>query len=218
MLNGPATVFVVDDEADVLKALGRLLRAAGFHVRAYDSPRVFLEACERDTVGCAVLDLSMPGLDGLGLQQALADKGCHLPILFLSGHGDVPASVRAMKQGALDFMTKPVDGETLIGAVRNAIARDRAQREQEAERAELEERLATLTRRELEVLRHVVSGQLNKQIAADVGTVEKTVKVHRGRVMEKLRVRSLAELVRLAERLGIVPAGTRHAAVTGATE
>ena len=206
MESDSATVYLVDDEPDVLKAVGRLLRAAEFRVAAYDSAEDFLETCTPRSQGCVVMDLSMPGLDGLALQQALAGKGCTLPILFLSGNSDVPHSVRAMKQGALDFLTKPVDGEQLIDAVRGAIERDQARRAHQQSLDELRARLATLTPREREVFEHVISGQLNKQIAADLGTVEKTVKVHRGRVMEKLKARSLADLVRMAERLGIVPA------------
>jgi FixJ family two-component response regulator len=201
-----ATVYLVDDEAEVLKALSRLLRAAEFRVATFDSPHAFLDACNGRTNGCVVMDLSMPGLDGLHLQQALSEKGCTLPILFLSGHGDVPQSVRAMKQGARDFMTKPVDADVLLDAVRAAIASDHAARADQESLQDLRARLAALTPREREVFEHVISGQLNKQIAADLGTVEKTVKVHRGRVMEKLKARSLADLVRMAERLGIVPA------------
>jgi FixJ family two-component response regulator len=175
-------------------------------VTPYDSPLSFLEACNSHTAGCVVLDMAMPGLDGLSVQEALAAKGCFLPVVFLSGHAEVPDSVRAMKRGALDFLTKPVDADTLIGAVGAAIARDHSARQTGAQLHELRERLATLTRREMEVLGHVVSGKLNKQIAGELGTVEKTVKVHRARVMEKLRVRSLAELVRVSERLGVAPA------------
>jgi FixJ family two-component response regulator len=201
-----ATVYLVDDEPEVLKALSRLLRAADLRVAAFDSPLAFLDACNGSTQGCVVMDLSMPGLDGLGVQQALAEKGCTLPILFLSAHADVPQSVRAMKQGALDFMTKPVEAGVLLEAVHAAISRDHAARTDQETLDEIRSRLATLTPREREVFQLVISGQLNKQIAADLGTVEKTVKVHRGRVMEKLKARSLADLVRMAERLGIVPA------------
>lgn len=206
------TVFLVDDDADVLKAHARILRSADFAVIAFDSPETFLEACTRQHPGCIVLDLAMPGLDGLSVQRTLAERGCNQPIVFLSGRGDVPVTVRAMKQGALDFLTKPVDAEELIAAVRGALERDREARAADAQIDELRARLATLTPREFEVMQHVVSGQLNKQIAAELGTVEKTIKVHRSRVMEKMCVRSLAELVRLAQRLGVEARGRRSTA------
>jgi FixJ family two-component response regulator len=197
------TVFVVDDEESVRKALARLMRSAGFTVAVFGSPQEFLQARNPDTPGCLVLDLAMPGLNGLELQQTLAAQGPGWPIIFLTGRADIPMSVQAMKQGALDFLTKPVNDENLLAAVRNAIEKDRVGRQARAELAEIQRRLATLTPREREVLAHVVSGRLNKQTAADLGTVEKTVKVHRARVMEKMRAQSLADLVRLAERVGI---------------
>lgn len=203
------TVFVVDDDAAVLRSLRRLLASAGFEVVAFDSPQAFLEGLGGDASGCVVLDYAMPGLNGLELQQALGARGSSLPVIFLTGRGDIPTSVRAMKGGAVDFLTKPVDGEVLLAAVRQAIGRDRSRREERAASAEMRRRLATLTARELEVLRHVVAGRLNKQIAAELGTVEKTVKVHRARAMEKMRARSLAELVRLAERAGLEPAAPK---------
>jgi len=196
-------VFLVDDDASVLKGLRRLLASAGLRVVAFESPQEFLEGLDRDAGGCVVLDHSMPGLTGLELQQALAARGSALPVIFLTGKGDIPTSVRAMKGGAADFLTKPVDGEVLLAAVRGALERDRSQRAEREERAGIERRLATLTAREREVLRHVVAGLLNKQIAARLGTVEKTVKVHRARVMEKMQARSLAELVRLAGKAGL---------------
>jgi FixJ family two-component response regulator len=148
----------------------------------------------------------MPGLDGLQLQQALADRNCALPIVFLTGRGDIATSVLAMKRGAADFLTKPVDDSTLIEAVQHAVEQDRIERQARSETAEIRRRLETLTQRELEVLSHVIAGKLNKQIAAEIGTVEKTVKVHRARAIEKMRAHSLAELVRLAARAGITPA------------
>jgi len=202
--NGEATVFVVDDDAPVLRAIARVLRSAGLNVTTFESPREFLAGYSADATGCLLLDLSMPDLDGLALQQALADRGGTTPIVFLSGHGDVPKSVSAMKRGACDFLTKPADDEQLIGAVRIAIERDRSARSARQELAEIRGRLEALTPREREVLEHVVSGQLNKQIAADLGTVEKTIKVHRARVMGKMQVESLAELVQVAQRVGIV--------------
>jgi FixJ family two-component response regulator len=199
------TVFVVDDDAAVLKSLSRLVRAAGFDVATFDSPWKFLDHYATRPPGCLVLDVAMPGLGGMELQTALMEKGGTLPIIFLTGHGDIPTSVRAMKCGAMDFLTKPVDDEALILAIRLALDADRRQRETEAELNDIRARLDLLTPREREVLVCVVSGQLNKQIAAELGTVEKTIKVHRARVMEKMKVRSLAELVRLAEHGGITP-------------
>ena len=202
-VNFPATVFVVDDDAAVLKGIARLLRSSGFHVVTFSSPWGFLEQYDSRIPGCLVLDVAMPGLDGLELQSALTTKGSSIPIIFLTGHGSIPMSVRAMKRGALDFLTKPVNGEDLLRAVETATAADRQQRQADSELNEIQARLNSLTPREREVLEHVVSGQLNKQIASDLGTVEKTIKVHRARVMEKMKVQSLAELVRLAERCGV---------------
>ena len=196
------TVFVVDDYAPVRSAVSRLLRAAGFAVAAFASPEEFLAQYDPHTPGCLVLDLDMPAVNGLELQRILARKGSVLPIIFLTGHGDVPKSVQAMKRGAIDFLTKPVNDENLLAAVRAAIEKDRALRREQTELSEIRARLATLTPREREVL-HVVTGKLNKQIAADLGTVQQTVKVHRARVMQKMRVQSVAELVRLTERCGI---------------
>ena len=194
----------MDDDAAVLKSLARLLRSAGLAVATFSSPREFLDRHDPNAPGCLVLDVAMPGLNGLELQQALIAGGHELAIVFLTGHGDIPMSVKAMKRGAVDFLTKPVNDDDLLNAVRVAIEKDRLQRQARAEVADIQQRLATLTPREREVLQHVISGQLNKQIAADLGTVEKTIKVHRARVMEKMKVRSVAELVHLAERVGIV--------------
>ena len=199
----PPTVFVVDDDAAVLKSLSRLLRSARLNVAAFGSPQEFLEQHDSHAPGCLVLDVAMPGLNGLELQAALTEKGSAVPIVFLTGHGDIPMSVQAMKRGALDFLTKPVNDDDLLKAIRVAIAKDCVQRQQRAEVAEIQQRLATLTPREREVMEHVIAGQLNKQTAADLGTVEKTIKVHRARVMEKMKVQSVAELVRLAERVGM---------------
>jgi FixJ family two-component response regulator len=201
---------VVDDDPSVLRALTRLFSAAGFEARAFPSPAAFLRAHDPTTPGCLVLDLALPGLDGLELQRALTVSDCARPIVFITGRGDIPSSVRAMKGGAVDFLTKPVNDRDLLAAVRNALEIDRAAREAQVEIDALRQRLATLTPREREVLVHVVAGRLNKQIAADLGTVEKTIKVHRARMMEKMAVRSLADLVRIAERLGI-PAATARA-------
>ena len=197
------TVFVIDDEESVRKALARLLRSAGFNAAVFSSSQEFLQAQVPDAPGCLVLDLAMPGLNGLELQQTLADRGAGWPIIFLTGRADVPMSVEAMKRGAFDFLTKPVHDETLLAAVRHALERDRAARHARSQLDEVHRRLATLTPREREVLAQVVAGRLNKQIAADLGTVEKTIKVHRARVMEKMKVQSVAELVRLTERAGV---------------
>ncbi|MBV8100420.1 MAG: response regulator transcription factor [Verrucomicrobia bacterium] len=199
------TVFVVDDELSVRKALSNLLRAAGLKVVTFDSAQAFLEHYDPRAPGCLVLDLAMPGLNGLELQQTLAAKGSLLPIIFLTGQGDLPSGVKAMKRGAVDFLSKPVDAADLIPAVCGAIEKDRLARRIDEELTEIRRRLALLTPREYEVLCHVVAGKLNKQIAADIGTVEKTVKVHRARVMEKVKAASLAELVRIAQRAGIQP-------------
>ena len=197
------TVFIVDDDAAVLKSLARLLRSARLNVLAFGSPQEFLERHDPLAPGCLVLDLAMPGLNGLELQEALAKKDSAIPIIFLTGHGNIPTSVQAMKRGALDFLTKPVNDGDLLKAIRAAIEKDRIARLARAELDDIQARLATLTPREREVLTHVVSGQLNKQTAADLGTVEKTIKVHRARVMMKMKVDSVAELVRLTERAGI---------------
>ncbi len=198
------TVFIVDDDAAVRKSLARLLRSAGLAVAAFASPREFLEQHDPDAPGCLVLDVAMPGLNGLELQQALIAGGHELAIVFLTGHGDIPMSVQAMKRGAVDFLTKPVNDDNLLAAVRVAIEKDRLQRQARSELADIQQRLATLTPREHEVLEHLITGQLNKEIAADLGTVEKTIKVHRARVLEKMQVDSVAELVHLAERVGLM--------------
>jgi FixJ family two-component response regulator len=197
------TVFVVDDDPAVLKSLSRLLRSARLACATFSSPREFLDCHDPNVPGCLVLDVAMPGLNGLELQQALIASGHELPIVFLTGHGDVPMSVQAMKRGAVDFLTKPVNDDDLLKAVRAAIEKDRSQRRARAEVLEIQQRLDTLTPREREVMEHVVVGKLNKQIAAELGTVEKTIKVHRARVMQKMRVQSVAELVHLAERAGV---------------
>jgi FixJ family two-component response regulator len=199
---GP-TVFVVDDYAPGRRSISRLLRAAGFAVAAFASAQEFLAQYDPQTLGCLVLDLAMPTVSGLELQGMLADRGSLLPIIFLTAHGDIPKSVQAMKRGATDFLTKPVNDEDLLAAVRAAIEKHRALRRDQAELSEIRVRLATLTPREREVLEYVVAGKLNKQIAGDLGTVEQTVKIHRAHVMQKMRVQSVAELVRLTERCGI---------------
>jgi FixJ family two-component response regulator len=197
------TVFLVDDDPAVLKGLSRLLRSAGLAVAAYSSPREFLEQRDLTAPGCLVLDVAMPGLSGLELQQLLIAQGHESAIVFLTGHGDIPMSVRAIKSGAVDFLTKPVKDQDLLRAVHAAIERDRLQREARAVQAEVLARFSTLTPREREVMHHVIAGHLNKHSADSLGIVEKTIKVHRSRVMRKMAVQSVAELVRLAERAGI---------------
>ena len=200
------TTFLVDDDPAVLKAITRLLNAAGYRTKSFSSPQEFLSAHDPSIPGCAIIDLVMSELDGLHVQQALLETGSERPIIFLSGKGDVSTSVRAMKAGAVDFLTKPVKREALFSAVVRAAKVDALSRQKRDESKSIGDRLATLTHREREVLEYVIAGRLNKQIAASLGTVEKTVKVHRGRMMAKLAVKSVADLVRLADKAGIVPA------------
>jgi FixJ family two-component response regulator len=199
---GP-TVFLVDDYVPGRRSISRLLRAAGFVVAAFASAEDFLAQYDPSVWGCLVLDLAMPAVSGLELQNILAEKGSLLPIIFLTAYGDIPKSVQAMKRGASDFLTKPVNDEDLLAAIRVAIEKGRVLRQEHAELSEIRARLATLTPREREVLEYVVAGKLNKEIAGDLGTVEQTVKIHRAHLMQKMRVRSVAELVRLTERCGI---------------
>ena len=187
----------------MLRALTRRLSAAGLEARGFPSPAAFLDAHDPATPGCLVLDVALPGLDGLEVQKALSVSDCARPIVFITGRGDIPTTVRAMRGGAVDFLTKPVNDRDLLAAVRNAIEIDRVARLAQVEMDAMRQRLASLTPREREVLVHVVAGRLNKQIAADLGTLEKTIKVHRARIMEKMAVRSLADLVRVAERLEV---------------
>ena len=204
-MSGPLgpTVFVVDDYAPGRKSISRLLRTAGFAVATFASAEEFLAQYEPETPGCLVLDLAMPGVSGLELQRILAGKSSLLPIIFLTGTAGIPESVQAMKHGASDFLTKSVNDEDLLAAVRVAIEKDRALRREQAELSEIRARVARLTPREREVLEYVVAGKLNKQIAGELGTVEQTVKIHRAHVMQKMRVQSVAELVRLTQRCGI---------------
>ena len=196
MSGAQASVTVVDDDFLVLRALDRLLRGAGFAVQTFSSAQDFLRERRADQTGCVVMDLSMPDLSGLQLQQALAESDDARQVVFISGQGSVPSSVEAMKAGAVDFLTKPVDEHKLIAAVRIALDRDSLMRAKDGLRASVTARVATLTLRERQVLEQVVAGRLNKQIAAELGTAEKTIKVHRARMMRKMQVDSLAELVR----------------------
>lgn len=196
-----SVIWLVDDDAGVLRGLQRLLSAEGFDTRAFADAAAFLAAHDATLPGCAVVDVGLPGLDGLALQRKLAAEGRMCPVIFLTGQGTIPAAVQAMRGGAVDFLTKPADAETLLAAIRSALARDAARRSQlEADR-QVHIRLVSLTPREREVMAEVVAGRLNKQIADRLGAAEKTIKVHRARVMRKMGVRSVAELVTLCNRL-----------------
>jgi FixJ family two-component response regulator len=203
MTQPDATVFVVDDDASVREALGSLVRSAGLGVATYATAQEFLSAPRAELPSCLVLDVQLPGLSGLDLQRRMAEANLEIPIIFITGHGDVPTSVRAMKAGAVEFLTKPFGDDDLLTAIHEAIKRDRAARREHAGLSELRGRYQSLTPREREVMGRVVAGLLNKQIAAELGTSEITVKVHRGQVMKKMQARSLADLVRMSERLGI---------------
>jgi FixJ family two-component response regulator len=199
------SVFVIDDDAGVRRSLERLLRSAGWAVETFPSAREFLTRPAYCGTGCVVLDVQMPGMTGPDLQDHMAGRGIFLPIVYLTGHGDVRTSVRAMKNGAIDFLVKPADDEVLLKTIRQAMERHAVQRTRDLERQQREARLSRLSTREREVMECVIGGRLNKQIAGDLGISEQTVKAHRGRVMEKLEARSVAELVRLCDAVGIQP-------------
>jgi FixJ family two-component response regulator len=200
---GGGTVFLVDDDASVRRALTRLLRTAGLEVASFPSGEALLAGITATGPACVVADLRMPGLSGLELQEELARRGLDLPLLFISGHADVPSSVRAMKRGAIDFLQKPISDTALFEAVRQALARHRERQAVRQDSNVLEARFARLTPREREVFALVASGMLNKQVGYELGATEKTIKVHRARVMEKMEASSLADLVRMAGRLGV---------------
>jgi FixJ family two-component response regulator len=196
-------VFVVDDDASMRRSLESLLRSVGHDVRLFSSALEFMQAARTDAPGCLVLDVRLPGMSGLAFQQELAKAGVALPIIFITGHGDVPMTVRAMKAGAVEFLTKPFDDQVLLDAIHAALERDRARRRDAAGLAALRARYDELTERERQVMSHVVAGWVNKRIAAELDLSVVTVKVHRGQVMRKMQAKSVAELVRMADRLGV---------------
>jgi len=202
------TIFIVDDDLSFRQAIERLVRTGGYAVQTFASATEFLQFARPDEPGCVLLDLDMPGLSGLELQSALAREENRLPIIFLTGKGNISTTVQAMRAGAEDFLTKPTRKQVLFAAIERALARDSQDREQRVRRRELQARFDALTPREREVLTHVLSGQLNKQIAASLNTAERTIKMHRANLMTKLQVESVAELAQLAQTAGVLPAAS----------
>ena len=196
-------VFIVDDDLSVRRTTERLIRSAGFKAQTFTSAREFLASPRPEGPACLVLDVRMPGLSGMELQRELTQSGIHIPIIFITGHGDIPMSVRAMKAGAVEFLTKPFRSRSLLEAVRAAIERDRSAHKARSETGELRQRYEQLTPREREVMALVAAGQLNKQAAGELATTERTIKFHRAHIMQKMGVESLADLVRMAEKLGV---------------
>jgi FixJ family two-component response regulator len=205
-MNGPnPTIFIIDDDSSMRRALSYLLQSAGYKVETYSSAEKFLQRDPYDGVGCILLDVRMPGLSGMDLQEKLMRPDYMMPIIFLTGHGELSMGVHAMKKGAVDFLTKPCDDGQLLAAVNRAIEKDMQARGSYKQKQEIRRRIELLTPRENEILRYVITGLLNKQIAASLGIAEPTVKIHRGRIMEKLRAESVADLVRMAGKAGIEP-------------
>jgi FixJ family two-component response regulator len=211
MREAESIVFIIDDDPLYRRSSERLVRSVGFDVQSFETARDFMSSRRPNVPSCLILDVRLPGLSGLDLQRVLTEAGVHIPIIFVTGHGDIPMSVQAMKAGAVEFLTKPFRDQALLDAIRQAIGRDRAARRQHARNADLRRRYESLKPREREVFKCVVSGMLNKQIADELGATERTVKFHRGNIMRKMQVKSLAELVRIAEVLGTANQGSsRH--------